>query len=69
MIVCSCNALTESDVRSAARAGARCPLDAYDRLGCQPECGACLCYAQEIIDEERMASRGGSNVVRLRSAA
>ena len=53
MIVCICNAITEDEVRLAARAGAPCPRSAYGHLGCEPQCGSCLCYAQEIIDEER----------------
>ena len=54
MIVCVCNALTEDEVREAACSGATCPTNAYARLGCEPQCGCCLDYAQEIIDEERM---------------
>ncbi len=53
MIVCICNALSEDEVRTAARAGAPCPKSAYAHLGCEPQCGTCLCFAQEIIDEER----------------
>jgi bacterioferritin-associated ferredoxin len=53
MIVCVCNAIDENELRSAARAGAPCPRSAYAHLGCEPQCGACLCYAQEIIDKER----------------
>jgi bacterioferritin-associated ferredoxin len=53
MIVCVCNALTEDEVREAAHSGSRCPIDAYARLGCEPQCGCCLDYAQEIIDEGR----------------
>jgi bacterioferritin-associated ferredoxin len=53
MIVCICNAIDESELRSAARAGAPCPRSAYAYLGCEPQCGTCLCYAREIIDEER----------------
>ena len=52
MIVCVCNAITEQEVRDLARAGARTPEAAYAALGCEPQCGACLCYAQEIIDGE-----------------
>ena len=33
--------------------GARTPEAAYACLGCEPQCGCCLDYAQEIIDEER----------------
>ena len=53
MIVCICNALGEDDVRTAARAGAPCARSAYAHLGCEAQCGSCLCFAQEIIDEER----------------
>ena len=53
MIVCVCNAITEQEVRDLARAGARSPEEAYAALGHEPQCGTCLCYAQEIIDEER----------------
>ena len=52
MIVCVCNAITEQEVRGLARAGARTPEKAYEALGCEPQCGTCLCYAQEIMDEE-----------------
>jgi bacterioferritin-associated ferredoxin len=53
MIVCVCNAIDEDELRTAARAGAPCPRSAYANLGCEPQCGACLCYAREIIDVER----------------
>lgn len=53
MIVCVCNCLTEQEVREAARAGGRTPEAAYEMLGCEPQCGCCLDYAQEVIDEER----------------
>lgn len=72
MIVCVCNALAETEVRAAARAGAATPEAAYAALGCEVQCGACLCYARDMIDEElrlAAAGRGGSNVVKLRSAA
>jgi bacterioferritin-associated ferredoxin len=53
MIVCSCNRITEREVREAARKGASTPEVAYASLGCEPQCGCCLDYAQELIDEER----------------
>lgn len=55
MIVCSCNRITEAEVRKAARAGAPTPQSAYAFRGCQVQCGCCLDFAQEIIDEERAA--------------
>jgi bacterioferritin-associated ferredoxin len=53
MIVCVCNRITEKEVRESARTGATTPDCAYARLGCEVQCGCCLDYAQEIIDEER----------------
>jgi bacterioferritin-associated ferredoxin len=58
MILCVCNAVTEDEVRNAARKGATCPRAAFRSLGQEPQCCACLCYAQEVIDEERQAIRG-----------
>ena len=52
MIVCVCNRITESEVRKAARCGATTAEAAYDCHGCGVQCGCCLDYAQEIIDEE-----------------
>lgn len=53
MIICLCNGITEKEVREAARKGARSPEAAYATLDCEPQCGCCLDYAQEIIDEEQ----------------
>jgi len=53
MILCVCNAITESEVRDLARAGARTPEQAYAALGHEPQCGSCLCYAQRLMDDER----------------
>jgi bacterioferritin-associated ferredoxin len=52
MIVCVCNRLTEDEVRDAAANGAQTPERAYARLGCEVQCGCCLDFAQEIIEEE-----------------
>lgn len=52
MIVCVCNALRERQVREAAREGARTPGRAYQRFGCQTQCGQCIPFAQEIIARE-----------------
>ena len=53
MIVCVCNAITEDELREAAKQGARTPEQAYAKLGCEPQCGSCLCYAQDLLDEQR----------------
>ena len=52
MIVCVCNAIREDELRAAARDGAACPVSAYASLDCEPLCGCCLDYAQEVIDDE-----------------
>ena len=66
MIVCLCNRITEKDVRAAARAGAADPDQAYAALGCEAQCGCCLDYAQELIDQER---RGKGRLRLVASAA
>lgn len=64
MIVCSCNAIREQELRLAARQGydgaARDgggEVEAvYARLGCEVNCGQCIPFAQEIIEEESCVS-------------
>ena len=53
MIVCVCNRISEKEVREAAHSGAATPEAAYARVGCEIQCGCCLEYAQDVIDEER----------------
>lgn len=55
MIVCSCNAIREADIRKAARSGSPNAECAYRWLGCEPQCRTCLCHADEILEEERSA--------------
>lgn len=53
MFVCICNAIRETDLRSAAR---NCAGDAdavYACLGKTPQCGQCLDDAAMILIEER----------------
>jgi len=52
MIVCVCNAITENELRELAREGARTPEEAYAALGHEPQCGSCLCYADELMKQE-----------------
>ena len=53
MFLCICNALTEEQVRAAARRGAPCAWSAYRALGCQPQCGTCLGHAEHVVTDER----------------
>lgn len=57
MVVCVCNAIRESDVRSAARDGATNPCSAYASLGRRPRCGQCLPFARDVINAERARTR------------
>lgn len=54
MIVCSCNVITDHDVRSAV-SGAddvlRHAKQVYGCLGCSAECGRCARTIKSIIDE------------------
>ena len=68
MILCSCNRITENEVRDAARSGAATADAAYARLGCEAQCGCCLDYAQEIVDQECGHKRAHLRLVRPRAA-
>ncbi len=54
MIVCSCNVLTDHDVRSAVTATdevARSAKQVYGCLGCSAECGRCARTIKKIIHD------------------
>jgi bacterioferritin-associated ferredoxin len=54
MIVCSCNVLTDHDVRNAVSAPEDFPRSAkqvYGCLGCSAECGRCARTIKSIIEE------------------
>ena len=54
MIVCSCNVLSDHDVRSAVESAQDLPRNAkqiYGCLGCSAECGRCARTIKTIIDE------------------
>ena len=55
MYICVCNAIRESDLRTAARCHAGDPDAVYEKLGKRPQCGQCLDEAAEILIEEREA--------------
>ena len=53
MIVCSCNVLSDHDVRTACQAETR-PRSAgqvYGCLGCSAQCGRCARTIRKIMDE------------------
>lgn len=54
MIVCSCNVLSDHDVRNAVNAASDLPRNAkqiYGCLGRNAECGRCARTIQTILDE------------------
>jgi bacterioferritin-associated ferredoxin len=55
LIVCSCNVLSDGDVRAVCRnPGPECPrtpAQVYQCLGCRPECGHCARTIRGIMDQ------------------
>jgi bacterioferritin-associated ferredoxin len=54
MIVCSCNVLSDHDVRATLAAAERAPRttgQVYHCLGCSAQCGRCARTIRRIMDE------------------
>lgn len=52
MIVCSCNVLSDKDVRTAVHSSAsRSAKQVYGCLGCSAECGRCARTITKIMNE------------------
>lgn len=52
MIVCSCNVLSDTQVRRAVNTAApRSPGQVYGCLGCSAQCGRCARTIRKIMDE------------------
>jgi bacterioferritin-associated ferredoxin len=54
MIVCSCNVLSDHDVRTAMSGSAPAPQrthEVYRCLGCSAQCGRCARTIRRIMDE------------------
>jgi bacterioferritin-associated ferredoxin len=60
MIVCSCNVLSDQDVRTAATAEARprSTGQVYGCLGCSAQCGRCARTIRKIMDEALTGAGG-----------
>jgi bacterioferritin-associated ferredoxin len=59
MIVCSCNVLSDHDVRATLTVGAGAPRttgQVYHCLGCSPQCGRCARTIRRIMDEALAAA-------------
>jgi bacterioferritin-associated ferredoxin len=57
MIVCSCNVISDCDVRAVVeqRSSAGSTAQVYRGLGHQPQCGRCAGSIRRIMDETRLA--------------
>ena len=59
MIVCSCNVLSDHDVRSAVNTAApRTTGQVYNCLGCSAQCGRCARTIRKIMDEAQTGAGG-----------
>jgi bacterioferritin-associated ferredoxin len=60
MIVCSCNVLSDHDVRAAvgAEQTPRTTGQVYGCLGCSPQCGRCARTIRRIMADAVAAARG-----------
>jgi bacterioferritin-associated ferredoxin len=62
MIVCSCNVLTDHDIRIVVTASREQPLSAlqvYGCLGCSIRCGRCARAIKRIMTEASIACAEG----------
>jgi bacterioferritin-associated ferredoxin len=56
MYVCVCNAITDKQIRRAARSGVSSLYELRGKLGVAAGCGSCARTAQEILDEEGLGN-------------
>jgi bacterioferritin-associated ferredoxin len=58
MIICSCNVLSDQQVRDVvAHAAPASPVQVHGCLGCSPRCGRCIRTIKSIMDEDTAACR------------
>ncbi len=63
MIVCSCNVLSDRQVRDAVstpEASVRTAGQVYRCLGCSPQCGRCARTIRKLIDDVMATTACGS---------
>jgi bacterioferritin-associated ferredoxin len=71
MIVCSCNAFSDGDVRACLKPGPGCPrtpAQVYTCLGCSPDCGRCARTIRSIMDQAMAGTASGVPPFTPRSA-
>ena len=55
MYVCICNAITDKQIRRAAKAGVANVYELRENLGVASNCGSCADQAQSILNETRQS--------------
>jgi bacterioferritin-associated ferredoxin len=63
MIVCSCNVLSDREIRSVIDSAPARPATAnqvYGCLGCSPQCGRCARTIRKIMDEALSSASAAS---------
>ena len=69
MIVCSCNVLSDQDVRSAVEAErTRSTSRVYGCLGCSAQCGRCARTIRRLMDEALGRARSSQSWLGRRPA-
>ncbi|MCP5093242.1 MAG: bacterioferritin-associated ferredoxin [Gammaproteobacteria bacterium] len=63
MYVCICNAITDKQIRKAAKSGAQSLRDLQRELGIASGCGSCKETASQILQESRQRPRTTEPVV------
>ena len=63
MYICICNAVTDKQIRKAAKRGVRDLWDLQRELGVASGCGSCKEVASEILLEERQRPRFATPVI------
>ena len=65
MIVCSCNVISDHDIRQAVKSAdetPRSPKQVYGCLGCSAQCDRCARTIRKIIDETLNGAKIGCPV-------
>lgn len=54
MIICSCNVLSDGDIKACLKPGPACPrttAEVYRCFGCSPKCGRCVRTIRALMNE------------------
>jgi bacterioferritin-associated ferredoxin len=60
VIVCLCNALTDTQLSDAVAQGARRPRDVYAACDCKAQCGTCTRTILSLIRDAQQAPTTGN---------